>query len=197
MMLVEETTIPDAALPLDVLKRHLRLGTGFAEDDLQDPVLIAFLRAAVSAIEVRTGKALISRGFLLTLTAWGDPSAQVLPLAPVTAITEVALVDRLGVSQVVDPAHYWLERDASAPRLLPTGTALPQVPTAGAVEVRFEAGFGADLGDLPADLAQAVLLLAAHYHEYRDETALAQGCMPFGVSSLIARYQPMRIGFAS
>jgi len=63
--------------------------------------------------------------------------------------------------------------------------------------VRFEAGFGADLGDLPADLAQAVLLLAAHYHEYRDETALAQGCMPFGVSSLIARYQPMRIGFAS
>ena len=96
MMLVEETTIPDAALPLDVLKRHLRLGTGFAEDDLQDPVLIAFLRAAVSAIEVRTGKALISRGFLLTLTAWGDPSAQVLPLAPVTAITEVALVDRLG-----------------------------------------------------------------------------------------------------
>ena len=45
--------------------------------------------------------------------------------------------------------------------------------------------------------ATLVVLLAAHYHEYRDETALAQGFMPFGVSSLIARYQPMRIGFAS
>lgn len=79
------------------------------------------------------------------------------------------------------------------PRLMPAGGTLPGLPEGGAVEVRFSAGFGA-WGDLPADLAQAVLLLAAHYYEYRDETALAEGCMPFGVTSLIARYRRLRVG---
>ena len=80
------------------------------------------------------------------------------------------------------------------PRLVPLGGSLPSVPTGGAVEIRFDAGFGAGFADLPADLGQAVLLLAAHYYEYRDETALGQGCMPFGVSSLLARFRPMRLG---
>jgi uncharacterized phiE125 gp8 family phage protein len=35
--------------------------------------------------------------------------------------------------------------------------------------------------------------LAAHYYEYRDETSLARGCMPFGVQSLIERYRSMRL----
>jgi uncharacterized phiE125 gp8 family phage protein len=47
---------------------------------------------------------------------------------------------------------------------------------------------------LPADLQQAVLLLAAHYYEYRDEQSLGEGCMPFGVTSLIARYRALRMG---
>ncbi|PCH74343.1 MAG: hypothetical protein COC12_04000, partial [Rhodobacteraceae bacterium] len=46
---------------------------------------------------------------------------------------------------------------------------------------------------LPADLGQAVLLLAAHYYEYRDETSLGDGCMPFGVSSLVQRYRAVRL----
>lgn len=197
MMLVEETFVPEAALPVAELKRHLRLGTGFAEDDLQDVVLASFLRAAMAAIEARTGKALIARGFVLTLSAWRDAGGQVLPLAPVGTVTQVALVDSFGVAEVVDPTRYRLERDASAPRLMPMGTCLPGLSAGGAVEVRFQAGFGAAFADVPSDLAQAVLLLAAHYHAYREETTLGQGCMPFGVTSLIARYRPMRIGFAS
>ena len=37
------------------------------------------------------------------------------------------------------------------------------------------------------------MLLAAHYYEFRNETSLSDGCMPFGVSSLIERYKIMRI----
>jgi uncharacterized phiE125 gp8 family phage protein len=55
------------------------------------------------------------------------------------------------------------------------------------------AGYGAAWSDLPADLAQAVLMLAAHYYEYRHDTALSGGCMPFGVTSLLERYRPLRI----
>ena len=71
---------------------------------------------------------------------------------------------------------------------------LPFIPPQGSVQVVFEAGLGESWGAVPADLQQAVLMLAAHYYEYRHETRLGDGCMPFGVSSLIERYRPLRIG---
>jgi len=193
MMLIEETQVPEAALPVEALKRHLRLGTGFAEDAVQDGVLASFLRAALAAIEGRTDKALIERGFVLALNRWSSASGQQLPIAPVSAVTAVDILDSAGNAATLDPGAYRLERDAMVPGLMPAGGTLPGLPEGGAVEVRFSAGFGA-WGDLPADLAQAVLLLAAHYYEYRDETALAEGCMPFGVTSLIARYRRLRVG---
>ena len=48
------------ALPLAALRDHLRLGTGFGDDSLQDGVLEQALRGAIAAIEGRTEKALIA-----------------------------------------------------------------------------------------------------------------------------------------
>ncbi|WGW02512.1 head-tail connector protein [Tropicibacter oceani] len=197
MILVEETQVPEAALPVDALKRHLRLGSGFAEDDVQDAVLGSFLRAAMASIEARCSKALITRSFVMTLNEWRDDTAQSLLIAPVSAVNEVTLVDGYGAATVIDPLRYRLEQDANGPRLKPRGATLPGIASGGAAEIRFDAGYGPDFSDLPADLAQAVMLLAAHYYEYRDETALSQGCMPFGVTSLIARYQPVRLGLGA
>lgn len=197
MMLVEETQVPDAALPVNALKDHLLLGSGFTEADLQDPVLVSFLRAALAAIEGRTSKALIARGFLMTLDDWTSPEGQRLPVTPVQSITEVTLVDAFGAATTVDPAAYRLQKDAFDPKLRPMSTWLPNVPTGGSVEVRFDAGYGASFDAVPEDLKQAVLMLAAHYYEYRSDTALSQGCMPFGVTSLIARYRPVRMGLGA
>ncbi|MCZ0810700.1 MAG: head-tail connector protein [Pseudomonadota bacterium] len=193
MMLIEETGVPLAALPLAQFKAHLRLGTGFSEDGLQDIVLESFLRAAMAAIEARTGKALLRRAFTWTLSRWRDPGGQPVPVAPVDAITAITLRGRSESEEVIDPALYRLERDAQRPVIRPAGTALPCIPTGGTAEIAFAAGFADAWGDLPADLAQAVLLLAAHYYEYRDETALGEGCMPFGVRSLIERYRTVRL----
>lgn len=194
MILVEETQVLETALPVAALKQHLRLGTGFAEDDVQDAVLGSFLRAAMASIEARCAKALITRTFVMTVNAWRESAAQALPIAPVGAVTDITLIDAYGATSSADPARYRLEQDTFAPVLKGFGGALPRIPAEGAAEVRFEAGYGAAFADLPADLQQAVLLLAAHYYEYRDETALSQGCMPFGVTSLIARYRPVRLG---
>ncbi|EDQ04194.1 hypothetical protein DSM14862_01835 [Sulfitobacter indolifex] len=195
MMLIEETNVPDAVLPVAAFRTHLRLGSGFGQDGLQDPVLRSFLRAAMAAVEARTGKVLITRRFAFSLTFWRDAAAQVLPVAPVQEIARVALVARDGTETLVDPERYWLERDAQAPKLRSGTAALPRIPSAGAALINFDAGMGADWDSLPDDLAQAVMLLAAHYYEYRDDTALGEGCMPFGVSSLIERYRRVRVGF--
>lgn len=196
-MLIEQTTVPDLALPVDQFKAHLRLGTGFDEVSLQQSILTGFLRAAIAAIEARTGKALIARDFNLILAQWRDPEAQVLPVAPVVSVAQVVLEDALGVQSVVSPLAYRLERDTQRPRLRPMGSLLPMVPGGGSVTIGFRAGMAADWGGLPGDLGQAVMLLAAHYYEYRDATALGDGCMPFGVTSLIQRYRLPRLALGS
>lgn len=194
MMLIEETPVADAALPVEAFKAHLRLGSGFGQDGLQDVVLVSFLRAALAAIEARTGKALFTRGFVWTVSHWRDDAAQPLPIAPVTGLTDVTVIAGNGTEIAVGPAHYWLERDMHRPRLRSTGSALPGIPEGGSVRMRFDAGMGAEWSDVPPDLQQAVLMLAAHYYEYRNDTGLSEGCMPFGVSSLIERYKIIRIG---
>ena len=194
MMLIEKTTVPDAALPVGHFKAHLRLGTGFDQDSAQDEVLSGFLRAALAAIEARTGKILISRSFEWSVTSWRDRSGQGLPVAPVGAVTAVSIVGANGDETHVTPNLFWLERDAQRPRLRSVGTQLPVIPAGGSAIIEFDAGFGPIWADLPADLKQAVLLLAAHYYEFRNETSLSDGCMPFGVSSLIERFRAVRLG---
>lgn len=193
MMLVEETTVPQSALPVAPFKDHLRLGSGFSDDGLQDGLLESFLRAAMAAIEARTGKILLEREFSWTLTAWRDSQSQALPVAPVSAIAQVVLISRLGDETVVAPAAYHLEPDMQRPALVASGTSLPTIGTGGSARIGFLAGFGPDWSDLPADMAQAVMMLAAHYYEYRHETAFGSGCMPFGVSALIERYRTVRL----
>ena len=193
MMLIEETAVPLSALPMAEFKAHLRLGTGFSDGDVQDPVLEGFLRAAIAAIEGRTGKILIARAFSWTIWRWSAPDRQPLPVAPVSAVTALILRNPAVGQEVIAPELYWLEQDTHRPALRPRGALLPTIPSGGTAEVDFDAGMAADWGGLPADLGQAVLLLAAHYHEYRHETALGGGCMPFGVSSLIERYRNVRI----
>jgi uncharacterized phiE125 gp8 family phage protein len=194
-MLIEETDVPDASLPLDQFKAHLRLGTGFGDDSLQDSVLISFLRAALIAIEARTGKILLQRGFLWTLAKWQGVDAQPLPVAPVTGLTRVAIIQRDGSAQDVDLDKLRLVQSMQQPFIVALGPLLPQIPTGGSVEVRFAAGWGPQWSDLPNDLQQAVMLLAAHYYEFRSDTTLSEGCMPFGVTSLIERYRTVRMGF--
>lgn len=192
-MLIEKTSVPDAALPVDEFKAHLRLGSGFGSDSVQDAVLASFLRAAVTAIEARTSKVMLERSFALSVHVWRDLGRQPLPVAPVSAVTEVEIVDRNGVSNAIDGAAYWLERDTHRPYLRASGMALPGISDAGEAFVTFDAGFGPLWSDVPADLRQAAMLLAAHYYEFRNATSLSDGCMPFGVSSLIERYKIMRL----
>lgn len=192
MMLTEQTAVPTAALPLQEFKDHLRLGTGFADDGVQDALAQGYLRAAIAAIEGRIGKALIERDFLLTLPDWRDGSCQALPVAPVSAIASIVLRDAAGAATVVAPGAYRLRRDAHRPKVTGVGAALPSVPSDGSVEVQFTAGFGPAWSDVPGDLAQAVFLLAAGFHEHRH-AADGTAALPYGVLALIERWRTVRV----
>jgi uncharacterized phiE125 gp8 family phage protein len=193
MILTELTTVPDTALPLQTLKNQLRLGTGFGEDSLQDSLLTGVLRAAMAAIEGRVGKALLQRRFSWRIEEWKSLDEQPLPLAPVTQVVSVTLVDGAGVQTAVAPANWRLVPDTHRPKLASTGYLFPNVPDDGHIEIVLDAGFGTDWGQVPVDLGQAVMILAATYYEDRHDMGQQAGGLPHAVTALIERWRTVRI----
>ena len=192
-MLIELTSVPTQALPIGVFKEHLRLGSGFSDSGMQDAILETYLRAALSAIEARTGKVLLEREMRWDVTEWRNRTRQPLPMAPVSAIVSLTRRAPSGVSEVVAPERYVLEPDLQRPSVVTTGASLPTVPRGGRIEVVLLAGFGPEWTDLPSDLRQAVLLLAAHFHEFRAAEPVPGSALPQSVAALIERYRTVRI----
>lgn len=193
MMVFDETTVPAAALPVQVLKDHLRLGSGFADDGMQDALIEGYLRTAMAMIEGRIGKVLMARRMRLELDEWRNQEAQPLPVAPVSMVVSVTLVDAASVSAVLPAASYRLVPDLHRPKLVGAGTLLPPVPSGGVAKVVFDVGFGASWAGVPADLQQAVLLLAAEYYEHRHDSGTQAGGLPLGVVVLIERWRTVRV----
>lgn len=193
MLLTELTTVASNALPVQGLKDHLRLGTGFSDSGMQDGLIETYLRSAMAAVEGRIGKALMTRQFRLTLQDWRDLSEQSLPVAPVSALVSLTLYDVLGASTVVAPARYRLVQDTHRPKLVSVGYLLPAVPADGKIELVFDAGFGATWAAVPPDLQQAVMLMGAQYYEHRYQFAETLPGLPYPVQALIERWRIVRV----
>lgn len=192
-MLTELTAVPGAALPVAALKDHLRLGSGLALPAGQDALLESHLRAAMAVIEGRIAKAMIARSFSWSIEEWRDPAEQALPIAPVSAIQTLTLEAMDGAPTVIPAAQFRLISDLHRPRIAGAGTVLPQIPSGGRAVIEFDAGFGPAWADVPADLQQAVLLLATEYYEHRHDDGTAGPGLPFGVVTLIERWRQVRI----
>ena len=193
MMLIEETAPAAEALPVARLREHLRLGSGFglAEDEAETAALAGFLRAAIATIEARTGKVLLTRRFRMQLDDWRDRLGQTLPLAPVNAVERIEIDDGSGTVTELPAASWRLIADMQRPMILPAGVILPNVPRLGSVTITFMAGFGDEWDAVPADLAQAAMMLAAQFYDDRS-FAGSKSALPFGVSALIERWRAVR-----
>lgn len=195
MILTEVAAPSAAAVPVRAFGEHLRLGTGFADDGSEDAVLELYLRSAMAAIEARIGRALLAREFSWSVTRWREDASQGLPIGPVRSVDAITLVEADGADTAVDPENWSVLRDSQRPRLVGRfGRNLPRIPRSGHAEIRFTAGYGDAWSDVPADLRQAVFLLAAHFYEHRSEGAVSGTMIPFGVLVLIEAYRSTRIG---
>ena len=191
MNLTELTTTPVAAMPVRAFADHLRLGTGFADEGAQDGVLEGYLRAAIAAVEGRTGKVLLARDFEWELTRWYAPDRQGLPVGPVSAVSAVTMIGADGAETAVAADRWRLRPDLYRPEIV--ARPLPTIPSGGWVRISFTAGFGAGWSEVPADLRQAVFMLAAENYEARAELHGRGATMPFSVLGLIERYRTVRL----
>lgn len=193
MILTELNSVPSATLPIARLADHLRLGTEFAETSLQNDLLEVYLRAAISAIEGKTGRVILQRSFLWQLTGWRYSDAQILPVRPVASITALRTYSRSGAVTEHSPDTYDFIPDSQAPAVRAVGSQLPPVSDGGSVEIEFIAGHGASWEEVPNDLAQAVIILGAQFYENRTGAPDPTGVLPMAVLSLIERYRPIRL----
>lgn len=193
MILTETSPGTANPVPLDEFSAHLRLAQGFAGNPAEDALLERYLRGAVSVIEARLEKALIRREFQLQAGAWNRDGRLVLPVGPVDTISSLAFVR--GPDAIAVPADAWSLEVAGGRQLLagPGGGSLPAIPNGHAAVLVFDAGFGGSWSDVPSDLFQAVMLLAAHYHENRyGEAEPGQGIPP-PVQALLESRRPVRL----
>jgi len=196
MTILKKSELLTQALPIEAFRTHMCLGTGFGNDSMQDPVLESLLRAALTAIEAQTGQALISRVITFFLSAWDDPRRQPIPVTPLQDVHSVRFALEDGTFQLLPATLFRVVKDEVFPSVIARDAPFPDPPVGAEIELGVIAGFG-PWEDVPADLRQAVFLLAGHYYENRSATQLKAGCMPFGVTALLEPYRLRRIGFGS
>lgn len=175
------------------LAAHLRMPEGFGPDAAAEAGLEGFARAATAAVEGLTGLALIRRRFLWTVGRWRCAVRTRAPIGPRVAVEGLRTVAADGAASPADPAALAVITDGPRAWLIgANGRDLPRPPRGGVVEIELRAGFGT-AAEVPADLRQAVLLLAAHWHEQRHVSADPAAEAPFGVRAICARWREVRL----
>lgn len=165
--------------------------------DLDDALLGRKLRAARQHVEQFIGRPLVATAYEGALDRF--PRAEIeIPVTPVLSVDQVGYADSSGLFQVVPADRYEVDAFGEKGWIVPhQGFAWPAtMATVNAVRVRWTAGFGATPADVPATLCEAILQLAAWWHEQR-ETALVEGGareIPFGVAELLRGHRGWSFG---
>ena len=184
-------TVEPAAEPVTLadVKAHLRLDT-----DADDTLLSGLIAAARQDVERATGLALIEQSWRIALDCWPRHGLATIPLHPVREITAVTAYGTEGEASLIDPAAYQADLVSRPARLLFEALALPLRAMNG-IEIDFTAGYGEAGTDVPDLLCRAIVLLVAHWYEFRAGYGPADQPVsyPAGYERLIAGYRAGRL----
>lgn len=184
-------TEPPGAEPvtLSEAKAHLRLGTSS-----EDALVGGLVKAAREDVERQTGLALIEQGWRLVLDGWPEGDVVALHRCPIRSVTSVTVYDDAGAPAVVAASGYRVDK-VSRPGRIAVRDAVAVGSALNGVEVDFRAGFGEAGADVPDTLKRAILLLVAHWFEFRG--AFAEGehpaSYPAGYDRLLEPFKARRL----
>jgi uncharacterized phiE125 gp8 family phage protein len=182
---------PPAAEPVTLadMKLHLRV-----THDSEDTLISGLVKAAREELEQATGLALIAQGWRLYLDCWPGTQIVLIQKAPVIALSAVTIYDLAGAPSSPSLTGFVLDRFSR-----PARTAIPDTVTApgkklNGIELDFTAGFGATGVDVPDGLKRAIMLLAAHWYEFRGAESFDRegAAWPPSFERFVSRYR--RVG---
>lgn len=195
-MLRPVRTSAPATTPISVSEAKAQCRVDHADEDTLFGNLVGAVTEYLDGWGGALGRCLISQNWRVDFPTWPVTGFIRLPFADVTAISSVTYYDTNGDSQTVSSALYQLYEDdlGSFVRFTDAFTA----PTLdddrmNAVSVAFVAGYGANAGDVPEPIRQAMLLMVAGWYDNRE--SVSAGTMtelPFAVRALLQPYR--RVG---
>lgn len=182
-----------AAEPITLVEAKAHLRVDIADDD---SLITALITAARQHVEVITRRALITQTWDLTLDTWPDGGAILMPLPPLQSVTSITYKDSAGTVYTMPATDYIVDKAEEPGRIvLAYGKTWPSVTLypAGAITVRFTAGYGA-ASAVPQAIKQAILLLVGHWYESREAVVggAVQREIPFAVEALLWSFRVLR-----
>lgn len=176
---------------VETFVRHVREDSSTLDAELA----LQYLDAATSWVETYTGRALLEQTWTLTLDTfpwWYATPGILLPRVPVLSVTSVIGYNAAGTGTTMSAVtDYSVDLSEPARVLLRDGISWPaDLRTYGGIVVTYIAGYGTTPESVPAELRQAIALLAAHWHKDREaSTDLKENEIPFGVKALVDPYR--------
>lgn len=184
-------TVAPATYPvtLDELKAHLRI-----DHDDEDAQLSSYIAAATARLDGWSGvmgRCLVSQTWVWRIEEFPGRKWLELPFPGVQSLT-VAYYDPQNVLQTFASSNWQIVPGPVADMLmLEEFASWPSVADRpDAISITMVAGYGA-AADVPADVRQAVLMMAAGFYEFREDVQSGQlDVLPMGAMDLI---QPHRV----
>jgi uncharacterized phiE125 gp8 family phage protein len=163
---------------LEELKLHSRI-TSSEEDTL----LFRLIRAATRKAERWCGRSFISQTWELSIDGGAPGDVVTLPRPDLQSVTSVTTYDTDNNGTVFSSASYTVEDGRASRFFLDLGASWPSsMREQRSVVVQYVSGYGDDDEDVPDDVREAVMILAAYWYEHRDE----EGKLPRMVKELLA-----------
>ena len=160
----------------------------------EDTLIADLISAARQNVEHQTGLSLITQQWRMTLDQWPEDDVIELPRGPVTGVISVVVYAANGAPSTVPPADYLLDMRSDPARLMFEKRASPGRRMNG-IEIDFSAGFGATGTNVPDMLNRAILLLVAHWYEFRGAFRASDQPVsyPDGYLPLMRPYRKVRL----
>lgn len=189
-MTLFRTVAPEAEpVTLVEARRNLRI-----DHDSEDELLEGLIRAAREEVEAACGLALIDQSWRLALDRLPRSGPVPLRRHPVREILSVTVYGEDGEGSLVDPGGYRLDANARPARLYFSAALAPGVAANG-IEIDFSAGFGEAGTDVPDLLKRAMLVLVAHWYEFRAHFPASERAvwLPAAYERLTAPWRARRL----
>ena len=179
---------PPTAEPVTLadIKAHLRVS-----HDSEDALISSLVKAAREELEQATGLALISQGWRLFLDCWPGTQTVLIHKAPVIALTAVTIYDADGAPYSPLLSGFLLDRFSRPARIAVPDAVTDPGKKLNGIEIDFTAGFGATGVDVPDGLKRAIMLLAAHWYEFRGAETFDResAAWPPSFERFVSRYR--------
>lgn len=174
-------TVAPAAEPVTLAeaKAHLRIETGFTDDDT---LVTSLITAARNMAERLTGRGFITQTWQYTLSsfpAYWEPPIR-LPRGPVQSISSITYLDQAGATQTLDTSVYVFEQSQTSATISLAYNQCWPIPAcqANAVTITFVVGYGdasADVAASAEDVRRAMLLMIGDLYRNRESQLVGGG----------------------